>query len=173
MKGEDDVVVGRIAVAGVDSDPKMGLNVLLGATGSAKEGADCAVAETTMVLLAEKPKFSLFAGLPNTGLKIGTVLGAEEDGAVAAEEGLSTGGLVRIPKRMLGFGADEGLDGVWPSSEEAVTKVPGLLVGREGPEEGEAVDRGTGTLSVGGLGASGNVTGTEELKSSEAEKAGI
>lgn len=172
MKGEDDVVVGRIAVAGVDSGPKMGLNVLLGATGGAKEGTDCAVAETTMVLLGEKLKFSLFAGLPNTGLKIGTVPGAEEDGVVAAE-GLSTGGLVRIPKRMLGFGADEGLDGVWPDSEEAVTKLPVLLVGREVPEEGEAMDRGTGTLSARGLGASGDVIGTEELKSSEAEKAGI
>lgn len=166
MKGDDDVVVGRTAVAGVDSDPKMGLNMLLGATGGAKEGTDCAVAETTVVPLVEKPKFSLFAGLPNTGLKTGTVLGAEDDGVVAAG-GLSAGGLVRIPKRMLGFGADEGLAGVWPSSEAAVSKLPALLVGREVPEGGAAVE--TGALRARGL---GDVTVTEELKSSEAEKAG-
>lgn len=168
MKGEDDVVGGRTAVAGVDSDPKMGLNMPLGTTGGAKEGTDCAVAETTVVPLVEKPKFSLFAGLPNTGLKTGTVLGAEDDGVVAAG-GLSAGGLVRIPKRMLGFGADEGLAGVWPGSEEAVTKLPALLVGREVPEGGAAVDRETGRLRARGL---GDVTVTEELKSSEAEKAG-
>lgn len=164
---KDAVVADGAAVASGSTLPKMGLKVLLlGVTeGGAEEGTvpeDVVTAKE--VLPVEKPGVSVFVTLPKIGLNTGAVL-ETEDAAAAVVVGWLAGGLVRIPKRMLGFGAEEGLDGVWPSSEEVATKLLMLLAGWTAVEEGVAKEGGT--LSVTEGLASGELTGAGETKSRE------
>lgn len=120
--------------------PKMGLNTedVEDAEAGPELTGTVAVVEVTAVQTAA---FSLFGTAPKMGLKMGVVVGVAVGGmgtavdavgvaeavvriavavvgtAVAAvTAGWLAGGVFSIPNRMLGFGKEGGLLGVWPSS---------------------------------------------------------
>lgn len=98
--------------------PKMGLNVAVVAEEAAVEGGTEPVAAATAreVPAAESAPLSLFGRVPKIGLNMGVAAGAVD---AAAGPGWLAGGVLSIPKRMLGLGGEDVLVGVWPRSEEA------------------------------------------------------
>lgn len=165
---KDAVVAGGATVASGGTLPKMGLNVLLLVVtegGAEDDTVPGDVATAKEVLPAEKPGLSIFVMLPKIGLNTDAVLETEDTVDVVVAVSWLAGGLVSIPKRMLGFGAEEGLDGVWPKSDEVVTKLLILLVSWTAEEEGGAKEAGVLNVSE-GL-ASVEVTDAGEPKSRE------
>lgn len=125
---------GRAELAEVGSSPKMGLKVLPEApqggakVGTAPGGGTELEARASGALLLENVGPSLLARLPKRGLRTGAVLDPEE-AAVTAGEGWLAGGLTSSP-RTLDLGAERGLAGICPSSDEDV--VATLLAGSSG-----------------------------------------
>lgn len=122
---------------------------------------DVALEDTMTVVevpAAEGAMFSLFDRLPKIGLNTGAVVVGVEDVAVAAA-GWLAGGVLSIPKRMLGLGVEGGLLGVGPSSSEVGTpKLLSLLPGWT-REQGGA--NGTGKFNMGTSFESDAVTDNE------------
>lgn len=144
--------------------PKMGLNMEdVEDVETGPELADTvAVVEVTVVQAAVS---SLFGTAPKMGLKTEVVVGTAVGGvgtavaAVVAEVGAAVaavtagwlfGGLFSIPNRMLGFGKEGGLLGVWPSSvNTGGARLLGGCTARAGGAPGAGVlNTGTGLVSA-------------------------
>lgn len=147
--------------------PKMGLNmedVEDVEAGSELTGM-VAVVEVTAVQIAV---FSLFSTAPKMGLKMGAVVDMAVGGmgtavdavgvavavvgtvAAAVTAGWLAGGVFSIPNRMLGFGKEGGLLGVWSSSvNTGGARLLGGCTTRAGGAVGEGVlNTGTGLASA-------------------------
>lgn len=140
--------------------PKMGLNMEdVEDVEAGPELADTvAVMEVTAVQTAA---FSLFGTAPKMGLKMGVVVGmavavvgtavdAVGAAVAAVSAGWLAGAVFSIPNRMLGFGKEGGLLGVWPSSvNTAGARLLGGCIARAGGALGPGVlNRGTGLVSA-------------------------
>ena len=149
--------------------PKIGLNmVVVEDVEEAPELADTVtVVETTAV---QGAVLSLFGKAPKMGLKTGVVVGTAVvvvgTAAAVVVAGWLAGGVFGIPKRMLGFGKEGGLLGVWPSS---VNAGGARLLGACTPKAAGAV--GAGVLDTGTGLVSAEVAG-RELDSSDTAGAG-
>lgn len=144
--------------------PKIGLNMEdVEDVEAGPELADTvAVVEVTAVQAAA---FSLFGTAPKMGLKMGVVVGTAVavvgtavDAAVAVvgtavaagTAGWLAGGVLSIPNRMLGFGKEGGLLGVWPSSVNTggATLLGGCTARAGGALGAGVLKTGTGLVSA-------------------------
>lgn len=132
-KAKGEVFTGAEAVMTL---PKMGLNMVV--VEDVEEGPELTdmvtVVETTAALGAELS--------PKMGLKTGVVVGAAAPAVIAS---WLEGGVSGVPKRMLGFGKEGGLLGVWPSSVNVGGVVP---LGATGTVRADVLSTGTGLVSA-------------------------
>jgi len=157
LKAKGEAFAGDDAVVTL---PKIGLN--MAAAEDVEAGPELAEAVTAAeAAAAQGAALSLFGKAPKMGLKTRLVAGTA---AAVVTAGWLAGGGFSAPKRMLGFGREGGLLGVWPSSTNAGGA---WLLGACAPRAGGAA--GAGALSAGLVSA--EVAG-RELDSSDTAGAG-
>lgn len=167
LKAKGEACAGDEAVVTL---PKIGLNMVV--VEDVEEGPEFADTVTVVEMTAvQGAVLSLFGKAPKMGLKTGVVVvtavvmvGTAAAAVIAA---WLEGGVFSIPKRMLGFGMEGGLLGVWPSS---VNAGGARLLGACTPKAAAGAV-GAGVLNTGTGLVSAEVAG-RELDSSDTAGAG-